>query len=434
MAASSTPEGSDHAGAWRFGEFELDGGRRVLTRSGRRVRLSARAFDVLLYLVRHHHRVVARSELLAACWPRRDVTDGVVARVVMSLRKALGDIDPQQGLVQTLPRAGYRFAAPVTASGAAPARCIAPRLAVLPVDDRSGDPSLAWVALGLASLLGAQLGAQLAERGVDELAGVREVVAVLNDAPERSGVRQRVAHVMRALGARAVLETRFVRQHGRCVLHLALHAGETVTHEGSVVADEATDAAGAAATLVARWITAPDAAPQALASGDAFLDEAWQRAWQRLRAHDHAEAGHLFAVLRDAGIETPDLDLAQARLGELRLRADLMAAARRADAIEGDLDQGSHEAVARACREAETAGDRLLLRDACTALGQLAARGGDWAAAERHHAMGLAIAQALHESARAVSLAGLSQACLQQGRLLEARSLGEEARRCARLA
>ena len=501
MAASSSPDRGDETVAWRFGEFELDGARRTVTRSGRRLRLSARAFDVLLYLVRHRHRGVARSELMAHCWPRPDVTDGVVARVVMSLRKALGDLDARQGLVQTLPRAGYRFAAPAiacavgtAASGATPGRCVGPRLAVLPVDDRSADPALAWVGFGLASLLGAHL----ADRGVDGLASVREVLAVLKDEPERSGVRQRVAHVMQALGARAVLETRLERQHGRSVLHLALHAGETVTHEGSVVADEAEGTAGPAAALVERWITVPDAAAQAVASGDAFLDEAWQRALQRLRAHDHAEAGNLLAVLRDAGIDAPELDLAQARLAllrgrpdaaqalaqleerarrddsprlqaeagllhalrlaqqgrprqallrareagacaaaagldELRLRAEVMGAGQLADAIDGGIDEDARDAMARVRREVETAGDRLLLRDACASLGHLAAIGEDWAAAERHHAMGLAIAKTLHESARAVPLAGLSQACLQQGRLREARSLGEEAWRCARL-
>ena len=47
MAASSSPDRGDETVAWRFGEFELDGARRTVTRSGRRLRLSARAFDVL---------------------------------------------------------------------------------------------------------------------------------------------------------------------------------------------------------------------------------------------------------------------------------------------------------------------------------------------------------------------------------------------------
>jgi DNA-binding winged helix-turn-helix (wHTH) protein len=276
------PGPADDAGAWRFGEFELDGGRRVLTRSGRRVRLSTRAFDVLQYLVRHRHRVVAHSELLARCWPRPDVTDGVVARVVMSVRKALSELDPQHGLIQTSPRAGYRFVAASVACALA-GRGAGPRLAVLPVDDCTADASLGWAKLGLASLLGARL----ADCGVDGLASVREVLVVLNDLPDRVGGEQRVRHVMQALGARAVLETRLVRQDGRCLLHLALHAdegGAHAAHEGSVVADDAADTADPAAALVARWIAAPDAAARAVASGDAFLDEAWHRALRCLRA------------------------------------------------------------------------------------------------------------------------------------------------------
>lgn len=501
MMASRRPDGderpvdapvrADDAGAWRFGEFELDGRRRVITRSGRRLRLSSRAFDVLLYLVRQRHRVVPRSELLARCWPRPDVTDGAVARVVMSLRAALGESDPQHGLIRTSPRAGYRFAG----------RCAGLRLALLPVDDRTGDASLAWVPLGLAE----QLAACLVDRGEDGLVGVREVLGVLEDLPDRVRGEPRVRRVMQALGARAVLETRLVRQDGRCVLHLALHVdadGLPPAREATVVADQAVDTAGPAAALVAGWLTAPEGAPPAGASEDAFLDEAWRRASQCLRAQDHDGAAHLLAVLHDAGVEVPDLDLAQARLavlrgrpdaaralqqlveraqrensprlqaeagllharrleqqgrprhalarareaaahaaaaglGELRLRAEVMAARQLAQGIappdDGGAGESVHTTIERLRREVEAAGDRTLLRDACVVSGNLSALGEDWAAAQRHHAMGLAIAQALHESARAVPLSGLSQACLQQGRLRDARSLAEEAWRCARL-
>ena len=51
---------------YRFGSFELDPAERCLTAHGQPVALTARAFDTLLYLVRHPGRLVPREALLAA--------------------------------------------------------------------------------------------------------------------------------------------------------------------------------------------------------------------------------------------------------------------------------------------------------------------------------------------------------------------------------
>jgi TolB-like protein/DNA-binding winged helix-turn-helix (wHTH) protein len=100
-------------GVFAFGTFRLDPVRRVLLREGEAVRLSARLFDTLLYLVQNHDRLVEHAELEQAVWRGRTVEEGNVAKAVSSLRKALQADDAAANFIATVAGRGYRFAAPV---------------------------------------------------------------------------------------------------------------------------------------------------------------------------------------------------------------------------------------------------------------------------------------------------------------------------------
>jgi serine/threonine-protein kinase len=115
-------DGLEHrTGAYTFGAYRLDPVRRILTREGVPVTLTARLFDTLLYLVQNHTRVIARSELASAVWGRRQVDDANVAMAVSSLRKTLQGDESIQSLISTVPRKGFKFAADVTFELAPPA-------------------------------------------------------------------------------------------------------------------------------------------------------------------------------------------------------------------------------------------------------------------------------------------------------------------------
>ena len=60
---------SDAAVIYQFGAFWLDPAERVLRRDGQPVSLTPKAFDLLVYLVEHHGRLVEKSTLIAALWP-----------------------------------------------------------------------------------------------------------------------------------------------------------------------------------------------------------------------------------------------------------------------------------------------------------------------------------------------------------------------------
>lgn len=98
---------------FEFGEFRMDPLDRSLRRQDHPVALQRRAFDVLLYLVRHPGRVVSKDELLKNVWPDAFVDENNLSQSISVLRKALGDHPGDNTYITTLPGRGYQFVAVV---------------------------------------------------------------------------------------------------------------------------------------------------------------------------------------------------------------------------------------------------------------------------------------------------------------------------------
>ena len=82
----------------------------LLDSSGAEIALRYRSRQVLKYLVKHRGRTVDRIELVQAVWDIENVSDDSVAQCIADIRRALADKDKR--LVETIPRRGYRLAAP----------------------------------------------------------------------------------------------------------------------------------------------------------------------------------------------------------------------------------------------------------------------------------------------------------------------------------
>lgn len=185
----------------RFSVFELDLEARELRKRGVKVRLPEQPFQVLELLLERHGQVVTRQELRERLWSTDTFVDFDLSlnSAVRKLREALSDSAERPAFVETVPRRGYRFIAPLeqlTAGGiAAPtlsARAAARRLlavvalvavagavviwtvgwstgselaavppirsiAVLPLDNLTGDPSRDYVVDGMTDALIAEL-------------------------------------------------------------------------------------------------------------------------------------------------------------------------------------------------------------------------------------------------------------------------------------
>ena len=96
--------------SYRFAGIEVDAARRrVVGPDGEPRPLSARAFDVLLYLVENRHRVVDKQELMQAAWPRAVVEENNLNQAISAARRALGDSRESPRFILTVPGRGYQF-------------------------------------------------------------------------------------------------------------------------------------------------------------------------------------------------------------------------------------------------------------------------------------------------------------------------------------
>src|SRR5579872_2196900 len=99
----------------RFGLFEADFAAGELRKHGRTVKLQEQPFQVLALLIQRAGQVVSREELQKALWPANTFVefDQAVNTAVRKIRQALGDSAENPRFIETLPRKGYRFIAPV---------------------------------------------------------------------------------------------------------------------------------------------------------------------------------------------------------------------------------------------------------------------------------------------------------------------------------
>jgi Tol biopolymer transport system component/DNA-binding winged helix-turn-helix (wHTH) protein len=102
-------------GIIRFGNFELDPHAGELRRGGIRIKLSGQPFDVLLALLEKPGQVVTREELHEKLWSQDTFVDFEhgLNKAINKVRDALGDDADNPRFVETLPRRGYKFLAPV---------------------------------------------------------------------------------------------------------------------------------------------------------------------------------------------------------------------------------------------------------------------------------------------------------------------------------
>ena len=149
--------GTETPPMYTFGPYRLDPSERLLSRDGRALALTPKAFDLLVYLVERRGRLVEKTTLMSALWPDTIVEEANVAYNISALRKALGDDRGGSKFIETVPTRGYRFVAPVVEApsashlpdvrgrrwGSVVARLTAPLVATVVV----GSAAAAWLLL-----------------------------------------------------------------------------------------------------------------------------------------------------------------------------------------------------------------------------------------------------------------------------------------------
>ena len=129
---------------YRFGEFALDPRKRTLSRGDSPVSLTAKAFDVLLFLAQNPNRLVTKEELLKAVWGNTFVEEGNLTQYISLLRKALGDTSEHDRVIVTIARKGYQFARDVTVAEAEKSPAAAQPALEVPADEAVREAPRHW--------------------------------------------------------------------------------------------------------------------------------------------------------------------------------------------------------------------------------------------------------------------------------------------------
>ena len=148
---------------YEFEGFRVDVRRRLLTRAGRGVPLTPKAFETLLVLLRSGGRLLTKDEMLSEVWPDTFVEEGNLAQNIFLLRRALGEAKSEHRFIVTVPGAGYLFVPRVrtlesASSARADERAIG-SLAVLPFRPLGAEGDDDGLGFGLADALTRRLSA-----------------------------------------------------------------------------------------------------------------------------------------------------------------------------------------------------------------------------------------------------------------------------------
>lgn len=156
-SVTSTPAAAPEI-SYRFGLYVLDPVNGTLTRDHVRVRLQDQPFRLLVLLIERCGQVVSREEIRNRLWPENTFVefDKSLSVAVLKVREALGDEAANPRFIETIPRRGYRFIAPVkveTPVAATPVTPIDPRPASVVSHSNRFVGKHSWIVVGLVVLL-----------------------------------------------------------------------------------------------------------------------------------------------------------------------------------------------------------------------------------------------------------------------------------------
>jgi DNA-binding winged helix-turn-helix (wHTH) protein/tetratricopeptide (TPR) repeat protein len=153
-----------HSKVYEFNEFRLDVAERRLLRNGDSVTIKPKIFDLLLFLITRSGQLVVKEDLMKYVWADAIVEENNITVSMSILRKTLGDDQDKNKIIETVPRQGYRFLAPVTEISTLRREQHDVRsvqietefedepidsLAVLPMRGSGGDPSVEYLSEGI---------------------------------------------------------------------------------------------------------------------------------------------------------------------------------------------------------------------------------------------------------------------------------------------
>ena len=200
----------------RFGQFEMDERTGELCKDGIKVRLQEQPLQILQILLEHPGELVAREELRRRVWPTDTFVDfdHGINNAIKRLREVLGDTAETPRYIETLPRRGYRFVEKIRSNDHR-----VRSLAVLPLENLSGDPEQEYFADGLTEAL------------ITSLAKISALRVISRRTPMHyKGVHRPLPEIARELGVEIIVEGSVLRSGERVRISAQLIEASTDTH------------------------------------------------------------------------------------------------------------------------------------------------------------------------------------------------------------
>ena len=98
---------------FQFGNFVLEASQHSLKKGTQQIHLRPKAFETLLYLVKHHGSLVKKQDMLDDLWPNVIVTENTLSHCIDEVRRVLQDDAQEPTFIRTIPRVGFKFIAVV---------------------------------------------------------------------------------------------------------------------------------------------------------------------------------------------------------------------------------------------------------------------------------------------------------------------------------
>ena len=210
----------------QFGTFELNTARYELLREGSRIRLERIPMDLLLLLLEHRGEVVSREQIVARLWGKDVFVDAgnKINAAIRKIRQALRDAPEAAAFVQTIVGKGYRFIATVTYPDSDSETAIQPQLirsiAVLPFENRSGDPSHEYFSDGMTDELTSEIARISSLRVISRTSTMRY----------KGTARKPLPEIARELNVDAVVEGTVAQEGQRVRINVQLIAAKEDRH------------------------------------------------------------------------------------------------------------------------------------------------------------------------------------------------------------
>jgi len=209
----------------RFGGFEVDLDAGQIRKRGSKLRLPGQSFEILRMLLERRGKVVSRKELIDRLWSKDiflDVEHGLNA-AINKLREVLSDSTERPRYIETLPRRGYRFIAPLKPSVDLPLpQQLAEQIrsvAVLPLKNLSGDPEQEYFADGMTGAL------------INDLAKISALrVISQHSSMQYKGVNKSLPQIAQELNVDGVVEGSVFRVDKRVRISVQLVHAASDTH------------------------------------------------------------------------------------------------------------------------------------------------------------------------------------------------------------